>query len=83
MIWLNEAQFYLAPDQLGQQVAAGLRTLLRDPARAPVLVLATLWPDLFCLLVALGIVWGTGALGEGIPPGHPTISDGLPHGPGS
>nr|WP_157553844.1 hypothetical protein [Herbidospora sakaeratensis] len=28
----------------GPRVAAGLRELLRDPARAPVLVLATLWP---------------------------------------
>ncbi|WP_327743428.1 hypothetical protein OHO28_08950 [Streptomyces europaeiscabiei] len=45
VIWLNEAQEYLKPDQLGEQVAAGLRNLLRDPQRAPVLVLATLWPD--------------------------------------
>ena len=47
VVWLNEAQFYLdAPDgQLGERVAAGLRELLRDPDRAPVLVLATLWPE--------------------------------------
>ena len=47
VVWLNEAQFYLDPTdgQLGEQVAAGLRELLRDPARAPVLVLATLWPE--------------------------------------
>ncbi|MGW0771533.1 hypothetical protein [Streptomyces sp. NPDC002676] len=45
VIWLNEAQFYLASDQFGEQVAAGLRTLLHDTARAPVLVLATLWPE--------------------------------------
>ncbi|MFJ1772423.1 hypothetical protein ACIOFQ_19690 [[Kitasatospora] papulosa] len=44
VIWLNEAQFYLAPERLGEQVAAGLRELLRDPARGPVLVMATLWP---------------------------------------
>ena len=46
VVWLNEAQFYLDPAEagLGEQVAAGLRELLRDPARAPVLVLATLWP---------------------------------------
>ncbi|WLQ69360.1 hypothetical protein [Streptomyces glycanivorans] len=44
VIWLNEAQFYLAPEPLGEQVAAGLRELLRDPARGPVLVMATLWP---------------------------------------
>lgn len=47
VIWLNEAQFYLDPASaaLGEQIAAGLRELLRDPARAPVLVLATLWPE--------------------------------------
>ncbi|MEW2310663.1 hypothetical protein AB0918_18815 [Streptomyces sp. NPDC006864] len=45
VIWLNEAQFYLAPDPLGEQVAAGLRNVLCDPRRAPVLVLATLWPE--------------------------------------
>ena len=47
VVWLNEAQFYLdVPDGgLGERVAAGLRELLRDPARAPVLVLATLWPQ--------------------------------------
>ena len=43
VVWLNEAQFYLDPAEaaLGEQVAAGLRELLRDPGRAPVLVLAT------------------------------------------
>ena len=47
VVWLNEAQFYLGPAELGlgERVAAGLRELLRDPARAPVLVLATLWPQ--------------------------------------
>ena len=46
VVWLNEAQFYLDPSEAGQgeRVAAGLRALLRDPSRAPVLVLATLWP---------------------------------------
>ncbi|MFG3207391.1 hypothetical protein [Streptomyces sp. NPDC048192] len=44
VVWLNEAQFYLEPDPLGEQVAAGLRELLHDPSRAPVLVLGTLWP---------------------------------------
>ncbi|MER6474125.1 hypothetical protein [Streptomyces collinus] len=44
VVWLNEAQEYLAHDQLGEQVARGLRTLLHDPQRTPVLVLATLWP---------------------------------------
>ena len=45
VVWLNEAQFYLdTADEPGEQVAAGLRALLRDPGRAPVLVLATMWP---------------------------------------
>ncbi|MGW2826420.1 hypothetical protein ACWC24_36365, partial [Streptomyces sp. NPDC001443] len=44
VVWLNEAQFYLEPDPLGEQVAAGLRTLLHHRP-GPVLVLATLWPD--------------------------------------
>jgi Trypsin-like peptidase domain len=47
VVWLNEAHLYLdvADGGLGEQVAAGLRELLRNPARAPVLVLATLWPQ--------------------------------------
>ncbi|GBQ03905.1 hypothetical protein SSP531S_53840 [Streptomyces spongiicola] len=45
VVWLNEAQFYLAPDPLGERVAAGLRNVLCDLRRAPVLVLATLWPE--------------------------------------
>ncbi|MGP3919034.1 hypothetical protein [Nonomuraea sp. 10N515B] len=44
VVWLNEAQFYLADSALGESVAAALRELLRDARRAPVLVLATLWP---------------------------------------
>ncbi|GGV90682.1 hypothetical protein [Streptomyces massasporeus] len=45
VVWLNEAQHYLAPEPLGEQVAAGLRELLNDPLRTPVLVLGTLWLD--------------------------------------
>ncbi|MFF2999498.1 hypothetical protein ACFVTC_33870 [Streptomyces sp. NPDC057950] len=45
VVWLNEAQNYLVPAPLGEQVAAGLRELLNDPSRAPVLVLGTLWPE--------------------------------------
>ncbi|WP_217212460.1 hypothetical protein [Streptomyces sp. AC550_RSS872] len=45
VVWLNEAQHYLTPEPLGEQVAAGLRELLNDPSRAPVLVLGTLWPE--------------------------------------
>jgi uncharacterized protein YidB (DUF937 family) len=54
VVWLNEAQFYLeAPgDGVGERVAAGLRELLRDPDRAPVLVLATLWPQFWDALTA-------------------------------
>jgi uncharacterized protein YidB (DUF937 family) len=45
VVWLNEAQRYLgSPGDTGERVAAGLRTLLRDRARDPVLVLGTLWP---------------------------------------
>jgi hypothetical protein len=53
VVWLNEAQFYLdVTDGMGERVAAGLRELLRDPARAPVLVLATLWPQFWDVLTA-------------------------------
>ena len=54
VVWLNEAQFYLdvTDNGLGERVAAGLRKLLRDPARAPVLVLATLWPEFWDGLTA-------------------------------
>jgi len=54
VVWLNEAQFYLGPAEpgLGERVAAGLRELLRDPGRAPVLVLATLWPRFWDTLTA-------------------------------
>ncbi|GGS81076.1 hypothetical protein GCM10010222_22960 [Streptomyces tanashiensis] len=47
VIWLNEAQLYLldcAP-KTAENITAKLRVLLADPARGPVLVLATLWPD--------------------------------------
>ena len=53
VVWLNEAQRYLDPaDGTGEQVAAGLRELLRDRARGPVLVLATLWPEFWDRLTA-------------------------------
>ena len=48
VVWLDEAQLYLNPPgdgDTGELVAADLRELLRDPARAPVLVVATLWPE--------------------------------------
>ena len=53
VVWLNEAQRYLEPaDGTGERVAAGLRELLRDRARGPVLVLATLWPEFWDELTA-------------------------------
>ncbi|GLZ79498.1 hypothetical protein Afil01_43050 [Actinorhabdospora filicis] len=54
IVWLNEAQFYLAPTEasLGERIAAGLRTLLYDRVRSPVLVLATLWPQYWDTLTA-------------------------------
>jgi hypothetical protein len=54
VVWLNEAQFYLDPAEggLGERVAAGLRERLRDPGRAPVLVLATVWPRFWDALTA-------------------------------
>lgn len=46
VIWLNEAQHYLgASHGRGQRLAAGLHAVLTDTTRAPVLVLATLWPQ--------------------------------------
>jgi len=46
VLWLNEAQLYLdSSGDDGERVAAALRELLRSPERAPVLVLATLWPE--------------------------------------
>jgi hypothetical protein len=43
VVWLNEAQEYLAGEH-GESVAAKVRKLLDDASRAPVLVLGTLWP---------------------------------------
>lgn len=45
VVWLNEAQHYLAPPQVGDRIAAALRTLLTDNERAPILVVGTLWPE--------------------------------------
>ncbi|MEU1667160.1 hypothetical protein ABZ547_26905 [Streptomyces sparsogenes] len=44
VVWLNEAQHYLASPQVGERIAAALRTLLTDAGRAPILVVGTLWP---------------------------------------
>ncbi|GAA2522714.1 tetratricopeptide repeat protein [Streptomyces longisporus] len=55
VVWLNEAQHYLLPStsSLGERVAAGIRALLRDQARRPVLVLGTMWPEYWDTLTAL------------------------------
>ncbi|MFF4138605.1 tetratricopeptide repeat protein [Streptomyces mirabilis] len=52
VVWLNEAQHYLAAPQIGERIAAGLRTLLSDAGRGPVLVLGTLWPEYWDELTA-------------------------------
>ncbi|MER6314758.1 hypothetical protein ABT237_13430 [Streptomyces sp. NPDC001581] len=55
VVWLNEAQHYLLPStgSLGERVVAGLRALLQDQARRPVLVLGTVWPEYWDTLSAL------------------------------
>ncbi|MFD1541892.1 hypothetical protein [Nonomuraea guangzhouensis] len=54
VIWLNETQHYLlTADDTGEQVAAGLRDLLRSPERGPVLVVGTLWPEYAAILSAV------------------------------
>ncbi|RKT20053.1 tetratricopeptide repeat protein [Streptomyces sp. 1114.5] len=52
VVWLNEAQHYLrtSASALGERVAAGLRELLRDPDRSPVLILGTVWPEYLATL---------------------------------
>ncbi|MGK5731459.1 hypothetical protein [Streptomyces sp. URMC 124] len=52
VIWLNESQHYLLTPgiPLGERVSAGLRSLLRDPNRQPVLVLGTMWPAFWARL---------------------------------
>ncbi len=54
LIWLDELQHYLRTptSDLGERVAAGLRELLRDPRRAPVLVVGTVWPEYWADLTA-------------------------------
>lgn len=52
VVWLNDAQHYLLTTnhEVGERVAAGLRTLLADTACGPALVLATLWPEYWSAL---------------------------------
>jgi tetratricopeptide (TPR) repeat protein len=53
VVWLNETQHYLltSPDEFGERVAAGLRALLGDTRRGPVLVLGTIWPEYWDTLI--------------------------------
>ncbi|MEU8495300.1 tetratricopeptide repeat protein [Streptomyces lavendulae] len=55
VVWLNEAQHYLLPStgSLGERVVAGLRALLQDQTRRPILVLGTVWPEYWATLTAL------------------------------
>ncbi|WP_129593278.1 hypothetical protein [Streptomyces sp. C] len=41
---MNEAQHYLLSEQHGEAIAAGLRELLADTSRGPVLILGLIWP---------------------------------------
>ena len=52
VIWLNESQHYLLTPagELGERLAARLRSLLKDPSRCPVLVLGTIWPEYWAVL---------------------------------
>jgi hypothetical protein len=45
VVWLNDAQHYLLDRDYSAQVASGLRELLNDPERGPVLILGTTWPE--------------------------------------
>ncbi|MFI7427635.1 hypothetical protein ACIBPB_11670 [Micromonospora sp. NPDC049836] len=45
VIWLNEAQMYLAPSGNGPRVAAALQDLLSRDEPGPVLVLGSMWPE--------------------------------------
>jgi tetratricopeptide (TPR) repeat protein len=54
VVWLNEAQHYLLTgSDLGERLAAKLRSLLSDGHRAPVLVLGTMWPEYWNTLTAV------------------------------
>ncbi|MYS91746.1 MULTISPECIES: tetratricopeptide repeat protein [Streptomyces] len=65
VVWLNEMQHYLLTptDSVGERVAAGLRDLLAEPDRAPVLVLGTMWPEYWATL--------TGTPQPGVADAHP------------
>ncbi|WP_424705966.1 hypothetical protein [Kitasatospora acidiphila] len=54
VVWLNETQNYLLSpaSEIGEKVAAKLRTLMQDAQRAPILVLGTLWTEYWDVLVS-------------------------------
>src|SRR5215470_11390735 len=52
VIWLNDAQHYLAASDTGEKVVARLRHLLADASAAPVLILGTLWREDWATLTA-------------------------------
>ncbi|MFF4020608.1 hypothetical protein [Streptomyces sp. NPDC001843] len=53
VVWLNDAQHYLflktVPD-VAERITAKLRTALAAPNQAPILVVATMWPDFWAPL---------------------------------
>ncbi|MFI9152627.1 tetratricopeptide repeat protein [Streptomyces sp. NPDC053367] len=57
VVWLGEAQHYLLDQDHSVQVASGLRELLNDAERAPVLVLGTMWREQWDALTAIPASW--------------------------
>lgn len=57
VIWLNELQHYLvtAASSIGEEVAAGLRAIMRDKERSPILLLGTIWPDYLDVIMRLPV----------------------------
>ncbi|MEU8810669.1 tetratricopeptide repeat protein [Streptomyces violaceoruber] len=53
VVWLNESQHYLLDLEKGEQVASGLRGVLNDSRRGPVLVLGTIWPEHWATLTTV------------------------------
>lgn len=55
VLWLNELQHYIltSSPEVGEEVAARLRALLRDDRRAPILIIGTVWPEYLAKLLAI------------------------------
>ena len=45
VVWLNDSQHYLLDPDRAEQVASGLRDLLNDARRGPVLVVGSIWHE--------------------------------------